>query len=236
MKTIIITWNVAGLPYLINFSGTPVQKAYEILLILDTYLKNKNKVVVCNLQEMFDNGLIKDMIELLKNNGYYYYYNPFKKNKYFGINSGLFTISNHPITESKFIKYKNSHGEDTFSNKGISSCLINKIWFINTHMQNGNVMIGSKSDGTNAHYKQISELNNVLNNEKGKYVCAGDFNMNLSELKKNIDIKHSWTPKIKTCINGTPDYIFTNFSIPNYLLSTKSYDDLSDHKMVIFEF
>lgn len=235
MKTILITWNIAGLPYLINFSGTPVQKGEEIFSILNEYLKKPNVLVIVNLQEMFDSGLILDMINLLKKNNYHYYYNPYKKNKYFGINSGLFTISNHPIKDSKFIKYKNGYGEDNFSNKGITGCLINNIWVINTHMQNGNVMIGNVNEGFKAHKKQIKELHNFLNNNN-KYLCAGDFNIDLNDLKNEIDIKNSWSPKIKTCINGTPDYIISNFEIKSPNLTTKNFEKLSDHRMVIFEF
>lgn len=232
MKFIFITWNIAGLPSIFNFSGTTVNKAEMIYNKLEPFLLLKDCVVI-NLQEMFDKGLLNNFIDILKSKKINYVYNPRKKNRFFGINSGLITISNCKINEHKFQSYVNSHGEDSFSNKGILSCKINGLLFLNTHMQNENVIIGFREAAAVAHRKQVMELNNYYNNLKSNCLGSGDFNTTLQLLTKFIPFVNSWEPKESTINNTTPDFFFSNFSPKIINIETKKYSELSDHRMVV---
>ena len=109
MKFVFISWNVAGLPHLFNFSGTPTNKANRIYEKLKPYL-DLEAVVVVHIQEMFDKKLIENFIECIRDDKYYYVYNPKKARRFFGINSGMITVSNKKIDDHIFYKYKNSHG------------------------------------------------------------------------------------------------------------------------------
>jgi hypothetical protein len=234
MKLIFITWNIAGLPSLINFSGTPTQKADAIFDKLNNYLI-EDKLVVVNLQEIFDKKLVKQLSQAVKNNNYYYSYNGKRANRFFGLNSGLMTISNYPIDEYNFKKYRNSHGEDSFANKGILSTKIMGYWFVNTHMQNDNVLIGMKNSAINAHFNQIKQFGNYFNNLRGSVLYGGDFNVNIDKLAKTVSIEHYWSPNGTTVKGYTPDLTFANFKIKNCIIKTEDYPELSDHKMVILE-
>lgn len=234
MKIVFITWNIAGLPSLINFSGTQTQKADAIYAKLENYLI-EDKLVVVNLQEIFDKKLLKDLTNIVKKHNYHYSYNGKKANRFFGLNSGLMTISNYPIDEFNFKKYKNSHGEDSFANKGILSTKIRGYWFVNTHMQNDNVMIGTKKLAINAHDQQITQFANYFSSLNGSVLYGGDFNVNIDKLVKTIPVQYHWSPSGNTIKGNTPDLTFANFNIKNCKVSTENYPQLSDHKMVILE-
>jgi len=234
MKVVFITWNIAGLPNLINFSGTSKNKVDAIYEEIDKYLK-KDDLVVVNLQESFDTKLCKDLIERTKNRNYHYAFNGTKAKSFFGLNSGLMTISNYPIDEYHFEKYKDSHGEDSFSNKGILRTKIRGYWFVNTHMQNDNVMIGSKNTAIIAHNNQINQFAKLYENLNGSVLYGGDFNVNIDKLAKTIPIEHFWSPTQYTIHKYTPDLTFANFPIKNVKISTENHPQLSDHRMVILE-
>jgi len=183
MKLLFITWNVAGLPHLVNFSGTGTNKAKPITNILRKYLETPDTLVVINLQELFDEKLINQLEYKLHN--YNVYCPPEKAKSFFGISSGLMTITNHPFDFKEFKKYANSHGEDSFANKGFTVTKIKGYLIYNTHTQNENVMIGVKKYGKNALKSQIKQFGESFNNEKNPTIAGGDFNINESEFKKN---------------------------------------------------
>jgi hypothetical protein len=234
MKFVFISWNVAGLPHLFNFSGTPTNKANRIYEKLKPYLEI-DALVVIHLQEMFDKKLIANFIECVKADKYYYVYNPKRTKRFFGINSGMMTISNKKIDEHTFYKYKNSHGEDSFSNKGILASKIKNTWFINTHMQNQNVMIGLYNYAILAQKKQFLEFGRFCKPlHSSKCFVSGDFNTSLHELSKNIKFKCGFEPPTATINDSTPDFFFSNF-IPSKVqkIETVDHPELSDHKMII---
>jgi len=234
MKFVFISWNVAGLPHFFNFSGTTTNKATKLYNILKRYLEI-NAVVVINIQEMFDIDLIEKFTKCVSNDNYNYCYNPKKVDKFFGINSGMITISNINIDDHKFYKYVHSHGEDSFSNKGILASKINNVWFINTHMQNEKVMIGFTHLASLAHKKQLNEFGKFCKKfHSNKCMVSGDFNTNIQLISKYIDFKLSLEPPEPTINNTTPDLFFANF-IPKNIQNVEAinYPELSDHKMII---
>ena len=234
MKIAFITWNIAGLPHLINFSGTQRQKADAIYEEIDKYLV-EDKLVVVNLQELFDKKLRQQLTNLFRKNNYHYSFHGKKAKSFFGLNSGLMTISNYPIDEYHFEKYRNSHGEDSFSNKGILYTKIRGFWFVNTHMQNDNVLIGLKKSAKAAHINQINQFGRFYDNLNGSVLYGGDFNVNIATLAKTIPIEHFWSPTQYTIHKYTPDLTFANFPIKNVKISTENHPQLSDHRMVILE-
>jgi hypothetical protein len=234
MKFIFISWNVAGLPHLFNFSGTPTNKANRIYEKLKPYL-DLEAVVVIHLQEMFDKKLIANFIECVRDDKYYYVYNPKRNKRFFGINSGMITVSNKKIDDHVFYKYKNSHGEDSFSNKGILASKIKNMWFINTHMQNQNVMIGMYNYAILAHKKQILEFGSFCRPlHSSKCFVSGDFNTSLHDFSRTVKFKEGYESKEPTINNTTPDFFFTNFT-PSKIQKIEAidYPELSDHKMIV---
>lgn len=236
MKFILITWNIAGLPYFFNFSGTSVEKGERIFEKIDEYLCNTDKLVVIHLQELFDSKLSEKIIKLCKSKSYCNIYPSQKANRFFGLNSGLMTISNMPVESHNFLAYTESYGEDSFANKGILSIKINDIWFVNTHLQNDNVMIGLKETAKNSLLHQINQFKDfydVINDNNNKSLVAGDFNISIKELVKKMEIEHFWESNEPTIHHSKPDLIFANFLPKKSDIEIVYHDNLSDHKMVL---
>ena len=108
-------------------------------------------------------------------------------------------------------------------------------WFVNTHMQNDNVVIGSKKSAINAHNQQITQFGNYFGSLNGSVLYGGDFNVNIDKLAKTIPIEHFWSPRETTIQGYTPDLTFANFNVKNVKIKTENYPELSDHKMVVLE-
>ena len=233
MKLIFITWNVAALPSLVNFSGTKTDKAKEIADVLLPYLETTNCLVVIHLQELFDAKLTKQLKYQFRN--FKTYYPSERANFFFGITSGLMTIANHPFDYTKFVKYNNSHGEDSFANKGFTMTKIRGFMFYNTHMQNENVMIGSKEIAKNALHQQIKQFGESFKNENCTTLAGGDFNIAKSEMNKLIDITYYYVPDCPTIFQNNPDFFCSNKSIKNHKITCDDFPELSDHKIVILE-
>jgi endonuclease/exonuclease/phosphatase family metal-dependent hydrolase len=105
------------------------------------------------------------------------------------MNSGLVILSKYPIYDKSFIRFTkyNRCSFDYLSEKGFLVTWINinnrKVCIINTHLQS------AKYDRfDNIVLLQIKELFDFIKNIKEPYIIGGDFNIDIEDMKKHIDI------------------------------------------------
>jgi hypothetical protein len=168
-----------------------------------------SKADVVLIQEAFS----KSVCDIL---GKGFKYKILPKKKFGKVNSGLLVLSKTPLTDIKYLNYKNKRGIDALSNKGAVKFRTAGMIMINTHLQN--------------HHHDITEeqIIEIYNFSSSTDVIAGDFNYTdrtyLSTLfQKNI-IETDYTFD-----NEVIDYVITNKKIRSQILKT----DLSDHNAII---
>jgi endonuclease/exonuclease/phosphatase family metal-dependent hydrolase len=176
------------------------------------------------------------------------------------MNSGLVIMSKFPIIDVKFKKYSvsNPWSFDRFSEKGFLTASINIenkcIKVINTHLQS--------SDFQRYDKYALSQLNELLtyieelDKNKDEYIVAGDFNIDINDIKNIKEIKHKLKdikcPKNPTIyINLTTSHTHNEYKegydpfIFEYFITSKSINmknpkviniDYSDHNPVSTSF
>ena len=170
----ILSWNICCLPNVINLYQNPKLMIHNIITTLQYY----DADIIC-LQEVFDTYCIKE----LKNafSSYTIIYDT--KGPRSAINSGLMTLSKHPLIDYGYHEYRIKCGEDRMSCKGFMYCAyrINKrdIIIYNTHLNNDTPLISLFSNSTKVIQRELEQL--FVHVYKTSKVCkhifvCGDFN------------------------------------------------------------
>jgi endonuclease/exonuclease/phosphatase family metal-dependent hydrolase len=144
------------------FNLTNNIKEYNVILLQESFS-------ICLFGWRFT-GIRNLLISLLKNTGFKYIAQD--KAPIWGQDSGLLIASKYEISNIKYYKYDAWSGREAWTWKGILSCDINNVTFINTHLQ---------ANGFTANGKQLIELRKYINKNyqnKENIIITGDFNNN----------------------------------------------------------
>ena len=182
----ILTLNIKGLPWYYDSSSR--ERSKKIARLVNT----KDCDVVC-LQEVFDSGVRKNLLQELSKNykfiipeATYHYPNFLNFTNYLGP-SGLFIASKYEITWQQFIPYLETRGADALSWKGILGCQIKlnlntRIMIFVTHMNaNSHTLITKrKLNNTFIRNQQSIQIIDFIQTTtfdfKLNFILCGDFN------------------------------------------------------------
>lgn len=235
----IITWNIACLPKYVNTLGNPRLRINKIIDKIDKL----NADIIC-LQEVFDKGIRKTILDYFKNKYKVHYTD---NNILF--NDGLLTLSKYPIINSLNYTFNNGCGEDMLVCKGFQYLLINymdnHISFINTHM-NADPLIYN-TDPKEIRLKQMHDILGIIFkmniNNTHNFLC-GDLNSDhgsklLFNIMLELNTKFNHTNinkhKLSTYSIAQLDYIiyYGNKALTKYDITKKIILNESDHHILI---
>lgn len=236
----IISWNICGLPKKINFFHNPNKK---INLVIDKLLQ-LNSDVIC-LQEVFDYGLRKKIIDKLEENSYNIHFNDSGKCKSMMSSNGLLTASKYNIIGTDLLNYTTGSGYDFFIKKGILTVsiyhpILKEIEIHNTHMQSD--VFPFCCIGRWSRKKQFIEAVDYMDLSKNS-IFLGDLNDDFSSTRlnnfriKSCMVSNDYRIPTFPSLNNQYDYIFTN--IPK--IERKYYEIdvvselLSDHNIMMIK-
>lgn len=226
----IVTFNIKKFPWSCkSFRRSDILQTYSIILLQECFNEYCDSLEYWFPNYYICRGTIKGM-------------NLF--------NSGLAILSQYPVLEVEFHKYKNYNkwSLDCLSEKGFLSVLLDlgndkKIRVINTHLQS--------SDYEKFDKQAILQLQELLEYCRGlseDYIVGGDFNIDINVSNKLIESGTPYFPKDPTVFidfskgstsshskDGYEGMIFDYFITSNVRLEepTTLYSSYSDHNPVI---
>ena len=152
----ILSWNIKMMPAPYSWFHNSVNRAENIVLAL----KNSEPYDVILFQEVFSKKIRKMIFDELQSI-YPYQINPINHINFFKTNSGLWVISQNPITLIDEISFTQVRGWDKLSSKGakLYSIIKNRqeFYLINTHLQSD-----YKKKYSTVRINQYTEINENL--------------------------------------------------------------------------
>ena len=188
----ILSWNIKMMPAPYSSFHNSVNRAENIVLAL----KNSEPYDVILFQEVFSKKIRKMIFDELQSI-YPYQINPINHINFFKTNSGLWVISQNPISLIDEISFTQVRGWDKLSSKGakLYSIIKNRqeFYLINTHLQSD-----YKKKYSNVRTNQYMEINENLIlpyvKEEIPLIMCGDLNISkpsrLAPLLKKLKLEN----------------------------------------------
>lgn len=211
----IVSWNVFLRPCILN--DNQLLRSEQII----NYLLSTNADVL-SLQEVFHKKARKKIINKLKS--HYPFHSKIGRKSFFGVSSGLLTLSKHKITNEEKIYFKQLKGSDKLSSKGAEGVVIHvsnsnkQIKIINTHFQ-----AGDDNSRKKIRKNQTEEIIKLKKKSDSIVVFTGDFNIkfnseNYNNLKRKLSSSFQipkLTSKIKHTANFSDHTLFPSYGKPS---------------------
>lgn len=215
------------------------------------YLESTNADIIC-LQEVWGETMKQELLDAFIAKNYYVALPPWRKNYFFGENSGLMTISKYPIITQTFIPFNNARGTCRLFNKGVQYCHIRvpnsnpqtsiEFNIANTHLQ------ASFGSYLNYYLTAKDQLNTIINDcPYESCLLVGDLNLTQNQLEdfiKNEQNIQYFGENTEVTFSGCDDRLDYVLTITKLLKTkdfinienkTESHIKLSDHFPIISE-